>query len=127
MRTVLERVAPDDLSRGGWLPQEWDCGTEDDGRWTAYIRCPKCHHLAGLRNHTIDAAGNVEASVLHSYVHKGVEKCGWHEFVTLAGWPPALKKDAGTWFLTFASQPLGELCREAVGANFTLGTNQTPI
>ena len=39
--------------------------------------------------------------------------------------PDDLRK--GTWFLSFASQPLGELCREAVGANFILEANQPPL
>lgn len=49
------------------------------GQATPAIRCPVCNHIAVLADHTISANGRVSPSVV-------CPDCGFHEFLTLAGW-----------------------------------------
>lgn len=60
----------------------WKGGRFPSGR-TAIISCPKCGFSASLRDHSIDDNGDVNPSL----VCPG-EGCGFHEWITLAGWEP---------------------------------------
>ncbi len=73
------------LGRGEWA---WVDRQVDEKRWLMVNACcPDCGHpmtlwrrLEGTEasGHTIDSAGNVRPSVLHSYKVDGVERCGFH-------------------------------------------------
>lgn len=56
-----------------------------------YACCPDCGQLMTLyrkrgdseaKGHTIDSAGNVSPSVLHTWKVNGVEQCGFHTMPT---------------------------------------------
>lgn len=77
------------------LPGEWAWvemeTTASGGHYRAiYARCPDCLELMTLwrsfgndqKGHTIDGAGNVHPSVLHSWPVNGVEQCGFHTMPT---------------------------------------------
>lgn len=60
----------------------------------AMLYCPNCHKPMSITNHSIDADGNVSPSVvcpnnlgLAQGIEKFGEKCQFHEFVRLDGWP----------------------------------------
>jgi hypothetical protein len=62
----------------------------EPGAWYVWagrpiVKCPTCRGAAGLGKHTITPAGLVEPSVVCGYAG-----CGFHEFITLEGWDPAL-------------------------------------
>ncbi len=48
---------------------------------SAHLSCPDCGETASLGDHTIDADGLVNPSLVCP--HKG---CAFHEFVVLEGW-----------------------------------------
>jgi hypothetical protein len=82
-----------DLERGewGWIDrtQEFqDAGVTEKVRWLMiYACCPDCGEPMTLyrkrgsgepAGHNIDPQGNISPSVLHSWIVKGVEQCGFH-------------------------------------------------
>jgi hypothetical protein len=84
----------------GWFIAEYASDNVFRGRRELMFRCPKCLCLGALGLHSVDQNGEVNASVLHQRPSAGVETCGWHEWVTLEGWPPSLHKAAGERFIT---------------------------
>jgi hypothetical protein len=59
------------------------------------LRCGQCRKPAGsLINHSIDADGTVNASILCGnsvYDERGRHECGWHVWGILDGWTRGVK------------------------------------
>lgn len=53
---------------------------------TVLVRCPKCATVGPL-DHDVDAAGNVIPSLVCPEQIRPNVACGFHETVTLEGWP----------------------------------------
>lgn len=45
-----------------------------------FFRCPKCGEIATIDNHTVDADGKVNPSVVCPY------ECGFHDYIRLMDW-----------------------------------------
>lgn len=76
------------IFRGEWA---WHRKNVNGDEFLAiYCCCPDCglpmtiwrRFGSEVTGHTIDGAGNISPSVLHSYKVRGVEKCGFHTIPT---------------------------------------------
>ena len=87
---------------------QFDSIPESGGGWAVLDKeieffCPNCRHWAGLRLHSIDQNGEVNASVACAGKKKlGEERvpCDYHEFVILDDWPHDWSKKAGDSTIT---------------------------
>jgi hypothetical protein len=80
----------------GWMVTD----TGDD-EIAILFQCPH-NHRATIMNHSINAIGEVNASVL-CYAN-----CGYHEFVVLDEWPAGWSKPAGAPFVAGAKSEVME-------------------
>lgn len=69
-----------ELPRGNGEPGTWRPLTLDIRRRTAVLFCPDCGRRGTLEDHVIEDDGRVSPSVVCP------NDCGFHDFVTLAGW-----------------------------------------
>lgn len=67
------------ISSRGLAPGEYSAGTK-----TAIMACPQCGYVASLRDHTINALGEVDPSV-------DCPNCDFHNYVTLNDWTGELE------------------------------------
>ena len=73
---IRDNARPDKRARGSWKPFM----LTEPMRMSASFICPSCGAHAILEDHEIRVGGVVDPSVAC--------ECGWHESVTLDGWPP---------------------------------------
>lgn len=82
----MDRISiPRDRSQDVWKPSwgSWRPLRCEGGGRSASVACAACGKSATLTGHTIAASGEVSPSLQCPY-----GGCGWHVFVTLAGWQP---------------------------------------
>ena len=66
-----------DKKPGHWIPV-----THSDQKRSAIISCPKCGSVCSITKWDFSENGEVNPSVHHDQ-----PDCGFHEFITLEGWP----------------------------------------
>jgi hypothetical protein len=79
-------------------------GSEYQGMEASFF-CPQCRRFRGIKNHSINAFGEVNASILcngkrHDKATDQIVDCTFHEFVHFDDWDPAYMKEAGDEYLT---------------------------
>jgi hypothetical protein len=95
-RVRVARLASDQIGQYGGVG--WYFQYTGDSESAVVFQCPHNHH-ATLETHSIDTAGNVDASVLC------FANCGYHQTVTLDEWPGLVKKRGEPWVTYFEVQP----------------------
>lgn len=98
-RTHYPRIDGPFTSSAGW----WIECLDDEGGMVMW-KCPTCHRVGALAGHSVDANGEVNASVACNGRRstwspldgKTIRSpCDFHEWIVLDDWPDGVTKTAG--------------------------------